>query len=482
MLPIITASSILGYNRLMNPILGTNFLTIQFTMVRPFTSIFFAAALILLIHPLSAAEPTRQIGAAEIDITPDFPIRLRGYSGRNDEAKHVSLPLRAKAMAIGAEPAVLVVFENCVVPDALVRELSGRLEKKTGLPRHRLTVAATHSHNAPILSGMSETLYVHPLPEDQAGRIDRYTRELVDKLEKVATRAITNRKLASLSWATTKATFAINRRTKGGPSDHDLPVMVARGEDGQVFAIWTSYACHCTTLSHNRISGDWAGHAMKEIQNAHPGAIALVSAGCAGDQNPVRAASGEFQAQDAMASKHGTEIAKAISELLEGDRLRPVTGDLSTQLRFIDLPIAPHPTREEFERRAKTSDKAGTAGYHARVQLTRLDRGEKLATTVRYPVQSWNFGKSLAVVFLGGEVVVDYSLRLKRELDRDRIWINAYANDVACYIPSERVLKEGGYEGGGAMVFHDWPASFAPGLEKRIVDEVRRQNPNFLRP
>ena len=101
---------------------------------------------------------------------------------------------------------------------------------------------------------------------------------------------------------------------------------------------------------------------------------------------------------------------------------------------------------------------------------------------VRYPVQSWNFGKSLTVVFLGGEVVVDYSLRLKRELDRDRTWINAYANDVACYIPSERVLKEGGYEGGDAMTFHDWPAPFAPGLEKRIVDEVRRQNPDFLKP
>ncbi len=454
--------------------------------------------------PASAERPLRAVGVAEIDITPSFPVRLRGYSGRNDESGGVSQRLRAKAMAIGGNeeqgPAVLVTFDNCVVPDVLVRELAARLKKKSGLPRERLTVAATHSHNAPILSGMSETLYVHPLPKAQAGRIDRYTRELVDKLEKVATEALAKRRPAALSWATTRAAFAHNRRTRDGPVDHDLPVMVARSADGTVAAVWTSYACHCTTLTHNRISGDWAGYAMEKIQEAFPGAVALVSAGCGGDQNPNRAGAKEPEEQDAMASRHGGEIAAAISALLKGEvagegadedgrrkanppSLRPIDGVLETRLRWIDLPLAKLPTRQEWAERARSSEGAGTAGYHARVQLERLDRGEKLATRVPYPVQTWNFGNSLAIIFLGGEAVVDYSRRLKREFDRERVWINAYANDVACYIPSERVLKEGGYEGGGAMIFHDWPAPFAPGLEQLIVDEVRRQVPaDLLRP
>jgi len=62
-------------------------------------------------------------------------------------------------------------------------------------------------------------------------------------------------------------------------------------------------------------------------------------------------------------------------------------------------------------------------------------------------------------------VVVDYSARLKTELDRGHVWITAYANTNPCYIPSERVLKEGGYEGGGAMVYYDVPVPFQPGLE-----------------
>jgi putative membrane-bound dehydrogenase-like protein len=87
------------------------------------------------------------------------------------------------------------------------------------------------------------------------------------------------------------------------------------------------------------------------------------------------------------------------------------------------------------------------------------------------------------MVFLPGEVVVDYSLRLKREFDRSRLWVNAYSNDNPCYIPSERILKEGGYEGGGAMVYYDRPTKLAAGVEQKIIDEVHRQLPeNFRAP
>src|SRR5205807_9865789 len=98
-----------------------------------------------------------------------------------------------------------------------------------------------------------------------------------------------------------------------------------------------------------------------------------------------------------------------------------------------------------------------------------------LQTQVPYSVQTWRLGDRLAMIFLPGEVVVDYSLRLKRELDPGRLWINAYANDAPCYIPSERILKEGGYEGGDAMIYYDRPTRFRPGLEQRIVDAVRGQ-------
>jgi hypothetical protein len=78
-------------------------------------------------------------------------------------------------------------------------------------------------------------------------------------------------------------------------------------------------------------------------------------------------------------------------------------------------------------------------------------------------------------------VVVDYSLRLKRELDPQRIWVNAYANDVPCYIPSRRILDEGGYEAETSLWYYDRPQRLAPAIEDQILEAVREQLPKSFR-
>ena len=78
------------------------------------------------------------------------------------------------------------------------------------------------------------------------------------------------------------------------------------------------------------------------------------------------------------------------------------------------------------------------------------------------------------MIALGGEVVVDYSLRLKRELGGPgSVWVAGYSNDVLGYIPNERVLREGGYEGLQASRLGSLhPSPWAPGLEEQIVAKV----------
>jgi neutral ceramidase len=87
-------------------------------------------------------------------------------------------------------------------------------------------------------------------------------------------------------------------------------------------------------------------------------------------------------------------------------------------------------------------------------------------------VQAWRFGEELAMVFLGGEVVGDYALRLKRELPAGRVWVSAYANDVACYVPSRAMFDEGGYEVDASIVKYGWPVRLGAGTEDRIVATV----------
>jgi putative membrane-bound dehydrogenase-like protein len=412
-----------------------------------------------------------KVGVAQIDITPDYPVRLSGFGFRRAESEGVTQRIWSKALAIedkSSKPVVLITVDNCGVPAHLVNELASRLEKKAGLPRDHLSVTATHTHTAPMLKGMLATLFGMPIPKEHQERIDRYTAEFTDKLEQVALAALADRKPSQLFWGIGTVGFAANRRTANGPVDHDLPVLVVRDLKGNTQAIYVSYACHCVTLSNNKISGDWAGFAQQAIQDAIPGAVALVSIGCGADSNPSPRGKGD---DVDLAGRQGGEVAREVTRMM-GGYLSPIHGLVAAVRQTIELPLADLPTRDEWAERAKRQD---AVGYHARVQHDRLDRGEAIKRSIDYPIQTWKFGNALAMVFLPGEVVVDYSLRLKRELDAQRIWINAYANDDPCYIPSERILREGGYEGGGAMVYYDAPGPFKPGLEEKIVTVVRDQ-------
>jgi putative membrane-bound dehydrogenase-like protein len=421
---------------------------------------------------------TYSVGVAKVDITPGYPIRLSGFSFRKTESEGVSQRIWAKALAIddGVAPAVLLTVDTTEMTSAIVDEVARRLAKAAGLRPDRLALTITHTHTAPVLAGTVPNLFGQAIPNEHQKHIDRYTSELIDKLEKVAREALANGKPARLAWGVGRVAFAVNRRTKGGPVDHDLPVLVVRDPGGKVRAVYLSYACHCVTLSHNKIGGDWAGFAQEMIQDAYPGAVALVSIGCGADSDP---SSGVTRDRVDLAARQGAEIAAEVKRLL-GGYLAPVQGKLAVTRSRFDLPLDTLPTRAEWQARANRTD---AIGYDARAQLARLDRGEPLCTEIPYSIQTWSFGDSLAMVFLAGEVVVDYALRLKRELDSRRLWINAYANDVPAYIPSERVLKEGGYEGRGAMVYYGVPAPFRPGLEQVIIDAIHRQlDPRFATP
>jgi len=435
-------------------------------MTQHFFRIFLFVSGLLAVN-VRCAEPLK-VGVAQIDITPEYPVRLHGFGFRREESEGVRQRLFAKALVIDDPangPAVLITVDNLGVPKTIRAEVARRLAEPMRLQRERLTVTATHTHCAPMLEGVAPTIFGTDIPEEHRAHIASYTREFTSKLVEVAVAAYRNMQLSTLEWVPGHADsgFARNRRTPGGPVDHDLPMLLVRAGDHSLRAVWFSYACHCTTLSDNLIDADWAGYAQAAIQSRHPGAIALASIGCGADANPEGR---DRPDKVAVAKMHGESIANALT-FATGI---PISAPLEISAVDLRLPLDTPRTRAEWEERAKDT---GALGYHARVNLARLDRGETLPDAIDYSVQTWRFNKQLAIAFLPGEVVVDYSLRLKRDLEK--IVVVAYANDAPCYIPSERILREGGYEGGDAMIYYDLPQRFAPGLEQKIVDAVEKQ-------
>ena len=421
------------------------------------------------------AEADLLVGVAEVDITPAHPVRLSGYGNRRDEFEEVAQSIWAKALAFGsdrdgADAAVLITVDNCGIPAAMRDELADRLREQAGLKADRLAICFSHTHTAPCLKGALVNIFSSDVPPEHQSNIDRYSRQLLQQLEEVALAALADRKPATISLAAGSAGFARNRRVLwGGPVDHSLPVLYVHGPEGNLRAVFANYACHATTLSYNKVHGDWPGTAMVAIERNHPEAVALIAIGCGADMNPIPRGSEEVTVQ------HGEEIAAEVSRLLKSER-RPVNGPLASRVVEISLPLAAAPSREELKLLA--ASKRQNIAYAARRNLERLDRGEELAREVPYQVQAWTFGDDLAMVFLPGEVTVDYQLRLKMEFDRRRIWVNAYSNDAPCYIPSRKVLAEGGYEGENAMVYYDQPAKFAPGVEERVIAAVHEVIPD----
>jgi len=89
-------------------------------------------------------------------------------------------------------------------------------------------------------------------------------------------------------------------------------------------------------------------------------------------------------------------------------------------------------------------------------------------------VQVWRFGDDLSMVFLAGEVVSGYSLRLKREAsDNQHLWVNGYANAAPCYIATRKMILEGGYEVEESMNSYDKPTRLSLKVEDLIIEAVQ---------
>jgi len=426
---------------------------------------------------VKAEDGWTRVGAAKVDITPEHPVLLAGYGGRPGEHVDVDQRIWARALSIGDEdPVVLVAVDNCGVPAHVTAAVVKELQEEYDAAGGRVVICSTHTHNAPTLTGYAPVVWGERATEDQVGRVDRYTQWLTQKIVDVASESLENRREARLAWGQGRVRFGGNRRVLNenkwtgfgfqpdGPVDHSVPVMVARGRDGKPVAIWTNYACHCTTVgSRNHIGGDWAGFCNEQVEKTFPGAVALTTIGCGADIGPQP--SGNLD----LARQHGTTLAEEVERLIAGD-LVELKGKLTTTSREIELPLEKPPSREHFEDLAKGQ---GYHAYHARLMMKHFEQKFRLPTHVEYPVTCWRFDDDLAIVFLAGEVVVDYAVRLKSELDWRRLWINGWSNDVPSYIPSKRLLAEGGYETDFSQIYYAQPSRYAPEVEDLIVTTVK---------
>lgn len=425
--------------------------------------------------PLLATEPTEwKAGVARARITPREDMWLSGYGSREHASEGTRLDLWAKALAFedkaGTRGLILTVDLVGIDRD-MSQAIRAGIQKSTGIPATHIALCSSHTHTGPVVGRNLRTMYF--FGDDEQAKVDRYTAHLISELQRIGGEAAHALAPARVSWSVGRETVGVNRRNNPeplvpahrasgllrGPVDYDVPVLRVTDGEGKIVAVLFGYACHATVLDDYLWSGDYPGYAQRELEERHPGTTALFVAGCGADINPLP------RRKPVLAQAYGKRIAEAVDRALEGV-LTSINPTLSVHYKELPVPFDTLPTPEALRTAAAGKDRY--AASHARSMLDQLKRQGKLTDSYPYPMALWKFGQELEWVSLGGEVVVDYSLRLKHEWG-PKTWVSAYSHDVMAYVPSRRVWEEGGYEGGGSMIYYGLPTRWAGDVETRIM-------------
>ncbi len=402
---------------------------------------------------------------------------MAGYAARKKPAEGTLTELYAKALALeaGGNQMVIVTTDLIGIPRSVAHNVAGRVKEKYQLARKSLLLNASHTHCGPELR--PERDYFYGMAEEQAAQIGAYTDKLETALVDLIGDALADLQPAKLTYAKSTAEFAknrrfptdegfVNRRYDDGPTDHDVPVLQVLSHTGERRAILFGYACHNTSTGIMQFNGDYAGFAQSDIEREFPGVTALFMEGTGGDQNPYPRGTIE------LAQQHGRELAEAVVRAVH-EAQQPLPPEIQSAFTEVELEFAPLPDRAALEVDLESGNVYRQR--KARYLLGKLDRHEEIPLTYPCPIQAVRFGDVLVMIAIGGEVVVDYS-RLVKSTFRSVpfVWVAGYSNDVFGYLPSARVLAEGGYEAGGAMLYGPLPGPFTDTVQQRVMAGVRR--------
>ena len=419
--------------------------------------------ILLALQGTVRGETAWKAGVAKADITPTESIWLAGYGDRTRPSEGVLHNINVKALALAGEagkPVVLLTADLVGIPREISDPVASRCEKEFNLARDRLILNASHTHSAPVVTRSASP---RELTEPQWQAVDRYQAFLIGKMVGVIGSALKNMAPATVKFGQSFAGIAVNRRraypnsrSRTTQVDPDVPVMSVTGADGKLRAIVVGYACHATVLNTYQVSGDWPGFAQEDIEKSHPGAVALFVQGAGADANPLPRRSVE------LARLYGQVLAAAVEDVLDSP-MKPVEGPIRSALEIVQVPFQQVPSRDELLSKYPARPRPRIARW-----IDAQARGEKLPEYYPYAVEVWRYGNSLKLIALSGEVVSDYSLRLKARYGWEDTWIAGYSNDVFGYTPSARVVREGGYEAEQS----GYVSQFSSAIEELIVEKV----------
>jgi len=438
----------------------------------------------LTLSPAFAAE--LWIGTTTADITPDRPVPLTGGAsvkiGREIESRLVAnvLALESREGERAGDQVIMIACDLCVIrpgiQEGLRRHLSGRLP---GFGLSNLFMAATHTHNAPVLL---QDRYDEKDYEDGM-QPKEYVPWMYERLAQAVEKAWASRAKGAVAWGLGHAVAGHNRRvvsTDGtakmygkmsdpsfshieGYEDHAMQVLCFYDGDKRLKAAALALATTAQAEGGSKVSADFWHSVRQSIGGRHGGDVCVLGfCGPAGDQTPRVQA--HKKAEERMCKlrglSYGQEVGRRVAAAFE-DVAAVIAADIRT-----DVPFVHRVKRIELPARIVTAEECAIAKkvcdeIDARKAPKKIDYWTRCfygLIAERYRAQQEGAAKThgiemhvlrvgdVAIATNPFELFVDYGIQIEARspaVQTFLIQLAATTDQHAYYLPTPRAVAAG---------------------------------------
>jgi neutral ceramidase len=372
-------------------------------------------------------------GIAKIDITPDMPVMLYGYSSRNSlsEGIHDRLYARAVVFENSGNMFVLISTDIGSYNDSIYNEIKKSFKEKLKIKDSELFLAAIHSHSAPGTSLNTKKMHINNV---------QYTQVLKQKLLDVTGVAINNLKPVNTGLGVGYSPLGSNRREMTsdgsiilgrnpyGPTDKEVLVFKITDTDGKPIGAIFDYATHATSLGPDNmlISGDLLGISAQFVEMIlGKDFVSPVFAGASGNIDPWYRVLPSFNTENGWIPETvllGTLLGEEVVHVFRDIQITSSGGKISSAIETIECP------RKNLDEKDD--------------ELPALDK----QTTVPVTITAAHIGDDVAFISFNVEMLTEIGMAIKAGSPFKHTFVITHCNGSSGYLAPAELYKEGGYE------------------------------------
>ena len=417
--------------------------------------------------PRHNGNPGTQFAAGTAEITPTTPLPLGGYDGRTGPFQSIAEPLEANVVVANAGHADFVlVTADLLYPGKVLRDrilLKARLADRP----EALFLAASHTHFAPMTQygnprlGVPLDSYVELVASRVAALIDKLRHRLGEArltyCEGVAHHAI-NRRLRRLRLSRSGLRYSAELGPNpNGARDDSVRVLRLADAGGKVIALVWNYACHPTGFPHREsASAEFPAVVRRKLREYFGNVPVLFLQGFSGDlRPPFRANLGSLRSLAVRMAKGPQFGPPRLTEWQAWAQ--------SLASRVVDI--------TKLNGQLLSSNEL--TGSREAIPIEQIAEGDAQGKAIS--IHALQLGGAHFVGF-GAEPVSAYRELVERKFGTSAVLTVGCVDQTHCYLPTDAMLGEGGYEVEGFRTAFDFTARFKPGLERTVSEALDRVN------